>query len=112
MNMELVDVCLFVYWETFDAPTIMGGKIYDYIASGKPLWLLIPNNAYSILSFANKTSKPIVSDIYDPDSIKQKLELIIELYKQNKLQDYGFEEKEVQIYSREYQYRKILDILS
>ncbi|MFW6015697.1 MAG: glycosyltransferase [bacterium] len=110
-NMREVDLCLFVYSEPFDASLVMGGKVYDYIASGNPIWLIIPNNSYSLLDFAKVTDKPFISDIFDVKSIENKLRFIIDLWKKNKLSKFGFTKEEAEPYCRDNQYDRILEIL-
>lgn len=110
-NMELVDVGLVVHSEKYDAPQVMGGKVYDYIASEIPIWLLIPDNAYSLLEFADRHKKPFVSNIFDQKSIEKTLKHIIKLWENETLSNYSLDNSEINIYSRESQYKKILSIL-
>jgi hypothetical protein len=110
-NMRLIDVLLFVYSRINDAPMIMGGKVYDYIATGKPIWLLVPNNAFSLKAFVARTGKPILTDINESESIVKSLKDIIRLHEKGELAKKGFSYEEASLYTRVNQYKKFLDIL-
>ncbi len=110
-NMSLMDVCLFVYSEEKDAPLAMGGKIYDYMYSGTPIWLIIPNNADSLLELASKTKKMFVSFIEDKKTVVNSLENLLRLSSKKQLKVFGFSYEEIKIYSRDYQYAKFIKLL-
>ncbi len=110
-RMKKVDVCLHVYSDSVDAPVMMGGKFYDYMASGSPIWFLIPSNAYSLLSVARKNDKIFVSDIFDLEDIKDTLQYIIRLYEEESLHLKGFKKEELKKYSRDFQNSKVYNLL-
>lgn len=110
-NMSLVDILLFVYSEKKDAPMIMGGKIYDYIATGKPIWLLVPDNAFSLKLLCERTKKPIYSNIFDSEDIKKGLSNIIKLYQERILCKRGFNKREADLFKRNKQYEGFIEIL-
>ncbi len=111
-NMQEVDICLFGHSVAgIDSSFIVGGKVYDYIASGTPLWLIVPNNSYSLLDLANKTGKPFVSNVFDQQSIKEDLLNILDLWNNGSLENYGFTKQESLEYSRDKQFEKILAML-
>lgn len=111
-NMRQVDICLYYLNKTSHAPHDMGGKIYDYIASGTPIWCVVPNNATSILEFVKKTRKPFISNTMDERSIIDSLRILLKLYEKGKLKDYGFTELEAKPFSRDRQHNKYEKILT
>ncbi len=112
-HMSLMDVNIMLYTVDYDAYLVMGGKVYDYIVSGRPLWFIIPDNSDSLLSLVEDSGgKILYSDVFNPDSLEKTFNDIIKLWNNNKLNEYGFSRKEASKYSRSSQYSKILDILN
>jgi len=111
VNLQHIDLALFVYSEIFDAPMVMGGKLYDYIQSGKPIWILAPDNAYSLIRFTARHKKPFITDIFNQSEIAEQLTRILNIWKADSLHLYGFTKEESLGYSREAQYDKVLKIL-
>jgi len=109
VHMTLLDIGLFFYNEKEDAPLVMGGKTYDYAGSGIPIWLIVPENATSLLSFAKKTKKPFVSNAFSEESIRKTLKNIIKLFDKDRLSERGYSEDERLSFSRDFQYKKLLD---
>lgn len=110
-DMRLVDVVISATSDRHNAPIGMGGKFYDYVASGVPIWFIVPSNAESKLEFAKKSGKPFVSDIFDLTSIESELEKIISLWEDGGLSKHGCTKSEASPYSRKNQYKKILPLL-
>ncbi|AFY81398.1 hypothetical protein [Oscillatoria acuminata] len=110
-NMLNVDVGLMIYTETEDAPFMMGGKVYDYIASGIALLFMAPSNSESLIALCSKTEKPFLADVHSDESIENTLSQIIEKYDNKTLKNFAFTSDEIDVYSRENQYKQFLDIL-
>ena len=71
------DLGLTVHSHKLEAPAVMGGKIYDYLAASLPIWFIVPENAYSIKHFIEKHDKGFLSDINNRESIEKRLNEII-----------------------------------
>lgn len=109
-NLKLADVGININVDSSYAPFIMGGKLYDYIASGLALLLLYPENAHSIKEFCrNHGEKPYFANVFDGLEIEKRLTEIIS--DPMTLDKRKFSQDEIENYSRDNQYRKIVDHL-
>jgi len=109
-NMSLADIGININTDVVYAPLIMGGKVYDYCASELALLLVFPDNAYSLQDFSKiHEEKPYFANVFDPESIKKVLEKIAD--DPDQLQKRKFSKVEMEIHSREYQFKKILGYL-
>lgn len=74
-NMQQVDVGVAIYTEFFDAPLVMGGKIYDYVRADIPIWLITTANATSQRQFIYRyPGKAVFSAVDRPGELQQALE--------------------------------------
>lgn len=111
-NMQNIDVGILLYTDAFDAPLVMGGKLYDYAASEIALWLIVPSNATSLFRFAKKTgNKAYFSDVEKEKEIVDCLETIIEEKNNDAFLKRRFLLQDVFEYSRHQQNKKFLEIL-
>jgi hypothetical protein len=77
-NMKMIDLGLYVYTLESDADAVMGGKLYDYVASGIPIWALVPGKAKSLEIFKRKLEGGIeITDSRNNDLIKRTLQLML-----------------------------------
>ena len=111
LNINYIDIGIFIYSETKDSDAVMGGKIYDYIGSNVIPWFIVPSNSYSIESFVLKTNFGFISDIHKEKTLKETALKIIDEYDQEILNEREIDNTLKQQYSREYQFQKILRIL-
>ncbi len=61
------------------------GKIFEYLALGKPLLIVCPTDSITYEFFKGIENHIYLSDIRDVESIKQQLLLIFDLWKKNKI---------------------------
>ncbi|MFW5983495.1 MAG: glycosyltransferase, partial [bacterium] len=109
-NLKNADIGVIVSRDYISAPTLMSGKLYDYISCGLSLFLIIPENSYSRLEFASKHDKKVfIANPHKDNSIKDAFYKILNL-KAN-LNEIKFVKNEVLQYNRYLQYEKILEIL-
>lgn len=77
-NMTIVDLGLYVYTLKSDVDAVMGGKLYDYAASGIPIWALVPGKAKSLEIFKRKLKGGIrITDSRNNDLIKRTLKSML-----------------------------------
>lgn len=77
VNMSMLDAGTVLYDNTEDADTILGGKVFDYMASGVPLWIIASRNATSLKELALRHPwLTVFSEAEDKDNIKRGFETI------------------------------------
>ena len=103
-----IDVGLMAYSESLEAPAIMGGKIYDYVAGTKPIWFVVPPNAESIHAFMHKHGKGYMSDAFSSEEIHHALTRILSDFQSGRLKDQALTPVDAQQYRRENQYSLLL----
>ncbi len=106
--MHLVDVALVVHSEELEAPSVMGGKLYEYIAASKPIWFLVPQNADSIQEFVHKHGKGYISDVFSEESIYAGLIRILKDKDEGRLHEQALSAQEAREYRRDVQYARLL----
>ncbi len=106
--MEEIDIGLVVHSEVVDAPNVMGGKLYDYVAAGKPIWFLVPENAVSIKEFVSRHNKGYVTDIFSKEMIKKDCKKILLDKYNHRLEENILSKDEAMFYSRKKQYSLLL----
>lgn len=110
-TMRHLDVGLVVHSEPMEAPHVIGGKAYDYMASNIFIWFIAPPNANSIKSLHQKFSSTFLSDIYKPENIKSTLEQLLHInFGQNNTSDEKY--PGVEYYSRDFQFSKLYPLLN
>ena len=83
-NMKEIDIGLHVYTIEKDADAVMGGKLYEYAASGTPIWALVPGNAKSLSNFKKRLGGGIeITDPHNTKEIKKTLKTMIKNYNKN-----------------------------
>lgn len=109
--MEEIDIGLVVHSEMLDAPNVMGGKLYDYVAARKPIWFLVPENAVSIKEFISRHNKGYITDIFSEKNIvKDCKKILLDKYNQ-RLEKNILSKDETKFYSRKKQYSMLLPYL-
>jgi glycosyltransferase involved in cell wall biosynthesis len=107
-DMALCDVGLVVYTEKRDAAALMGGKLYDYIAAGIPIWIIAASDASSYREFVQRTGKPFFSDVENDVAIANTLRELLDKYSERRLSDHVIVDDHREICSRNRQYEKFL----
>lgn len=110
-NMECIDLGIVLHTVVQSAPLVVGGKIFDYIASRIGVWMLVPTNAESLLDIAAQTRKPFVSDVHSQASLEGTAREIVALHRAGALRARRFSAEETRPFSRAEQYRKVLETL-
>ena len=108
--LKYCDVGITVHTHELEAPAVMGGKIYDYIASSLPVWFIVPENAYSIKKFIEKHGKGYLSDCFNNKTIKKELETILNDFTTSKIKKSVFSANELKEYTRNEQYKKFIKL--
>lgn len=110
-NMGLCDVGLVSYDKPSDAGCVMGGKVYDYIASGLALWILAPANADMYAALVRNTGKPLLTDVFDGPAIREAAWRIVGEFDTGRLVERAFQDGEKHRYSRSFQFDKLLKLM-
>lgn len=110
-HMGMVDLGLSVFTDPpYYAPAVVTAKTYEYILCGIPVLGIADENAVSLKKILDEIGG-YFADVYDRNKIVLTLKQILEEYKSDPA---GFNDLVVENrhrFSREYQYRKYLEIL-
>lgn len=102
-NMKLIDVGFHIYSTKEDADVQIGGKVYDYIGTGLPIFIIAPKNAFSLQMLAKEIKSPFFADIEDKLDIVNKLNQLIDIYDRKLLKEYQISNNVAVKFSREKQ---------
>lgn len=110
-NMQLIDVGLNMNTDREYAPIMMGGKLYEYISCKKPLFVIAHDNAISLKDIVEKTGG-YFANIASVNEIQRVLFQLLEEHDSGLLKTKSDQQQfDLQQYSRESQYNKLLTIL-
>ncbi len=107
--MQKMDVLLILHLKIDGADEAISGKFFEYISVEKPILLVGPNNML-LSEMIKKDSVGYVMDIYSEQDMLNKMNDIYRDWEMNKLVKY--KKENFKKYSRQNQYKKILEILS
>lgn len=107
--MKKMDVLLILHSRRDEwADEVITGKFFDYVFAEKPILLVGPTNM-EVAKMIEKDGLGYVADIFSEESMLKTLDKIYKDWETGKLVKYKREN--FKHYSRQYQYRKILEIL-
>lgn len=109
-NMRQVDICFNPHGDKDNIKWAIHAKFYDYVASGKPIWNVV--KMYSGINYdMSKQYKAVFHSDTNLSSLNRVIDKLLILKERGELDNYGFDEKKAFTFSREYQNRKMKNIL-
>jgi len=106
--MSQFDVLLVIHTEKFGGAEVLTGKLFDYLISLKPILVIGPPNMEAGL-FVVKNGFGYFADCTNSQEIGDTLQKIYSDWVNNRLPHYNLED--IRGYSRQYQYRKFVDLI-
>lgn len=110
-NISLIDAGIVLHTIEASAPLVMGGKIYDYMASHVAIWFLVPPNAESLFDIARMSQKPFIADVTSLDSVAATARELAQQKDADQLATRRYTDVDARPFSRDEQYKLILDAM-
>ena len=106
--MRKMDILLLIHSEVDGADEVITGKLFEYLLAEKPIFVVGPKNMEA-MRLVKERQLGYCANIYDEEDILNTLHCIYEDWQSDELISYSL--NDVRDFSRQHQYKKLLDIL-
>lgn len=106
--MRTMDVLMILHSQKNGADEVITGKLFDYLLAERPIFVVGPKDMEAI-RLVKERQLGYYADIYNNEDILHTLNCIYQDWQNNRLISYSL--NDVQDFSRQHQYYKLLDIL-